>query len=235
MAAARQSTPRKERAVFSVESGALDGGDRAPFLQPTPEPLDAVTVHVDPGGASHGRLVAPGWERRARAAVPDVLAEGVRGVAAVAHDPSRHVGRAAERTWRQRQLVRLTGRQREGDGAARTVGDHGCPSRAMARVPAATDDRPRRSWCRSRRGSGHRAAPDPPAGCRHGRQAPHGGPAPLQIPLSGCPGRGSVRADGAAVEEGHAERDPAPLGASQQALPHPQARPADEGLGGRPP
>src|SRR3982751_1775389 len=70
--------------------------DRAPLLEPGPETLDAVAVDVDPGRARDGRFIALGRgprhclgreARRARAELPDVVAECLTGVAAIGHDP----------------------------------------------------------------------------------------------------------------------------------------------------
>src|SRR5215217_4051316 len=97
--------------------------DRAPFLQPGAEALDHVAVVVDEVRAGDGGLVAPGRDRGPRATGPDQLAEGVRAVAAVAHDPEWHPRQAAEQPRGQRQLVRLARGEREGDRPASPVGD----------------------------------------------------------------------------------------------------------------
>jgi hypothetical protein len=52
-------------------------------------------------------------------------------------------------------------------------------------------------------------------------------PVPLG-PFSGCPGCFLKRADAGAVQKRHLQLDTALLGQEQQALPHAQARPADE-------
>src|SRR4051794_9503366 len=59
----------------------------------------------------------------------------------------------------------------------------------------------------------------------------HSGPAPLKSPLSSGTGCFLVGPDAGAVQKRHPELNPALLGEEQQALPHAQARPADEGLG----
>src|SRR5215213_4071450 len=58
----------------------------------------------------------------------------------------------------------------------------------------------------------------------------HSGPAPLKSPLSSGPGCFLVGPDAGAVQKRHPELNPALLGEAPQALPHAQARPAEEGL-----
>src|SRR3712207_8784306 len=48
---------------------------------------DPIAILVDPRRTGHGRFAALGRDRRACAEVPDEVAEGVAGVAAVGHDP----------------------------------------------------------------------------------------------------------------------------------------------------
>ncbi len=55
-----------------------------------------VPVVVDPIWAGDGRLVALGGDRRAGTALPDALAEGMAGIAPVAHHPLRHARQAVE-------------------------------------------------------------------------------------------------------------------------------------------
>ena len=82
-------------------------------------------VVVDPAGAGDWRVGALGRDRRAGAYVPDPLAEGVGGVAAVADHPTGHVARQTIQQFRRhRQFMCLAGREREGNGAPTTVGDH---------------------------------------------------------------------------------------------------------------
>ena len=109
------------------------GGDGPPLLEPAPEPLDQAAVVVDVVGAGDRRLVAPGRDRGPRALAPDEIAEGVRAVAAVAHDPQRHAREPVEEPRRQRQLVRLPRGQREGYRAAPPVRDD---ARLRAEAPA---------------------------------------------------------------------------------------------------
>src|SRR3954451_22974796 len=58
----------------------------------------------------------------------------------------------------------------------------------------------------------------------------HDDPAPPKSPLSSGAGRFLMRPDAGAVQKRHPELDPALLGEEQQALPHAQARPAEDGL-----
>jgi hypothetical protein len=57
----------------------------------------------------------------------------------------------------------------------------------------------------------------------------------LRLPLFGRPGSFLVGTDDGTVEKRHAQRDATFLSTGQQALPHAQLGPADEGLGGHPP
>src|SRR4051812_42055541 len=59
----------------------------------------------------------------------------------------------------------------------------------------------------------------------------HDDPAPPKSPLSSGAGRFLMRPDAGAVQKRHPKSDPALLGEEQQALPHAQAGPAEEGLG----
>src|SRR4029453_6841009 len=93
-------------------------------LEPGPEALDAVAVHIDPRRAGDGRLMALGRDRRACAEVPDEVAEGVAGVTAVADDPGGDEGEDRQEQRRQRQFVRLSWGQGEADGATGGIGDH---------------------------------------------------------------------------------------------------------------
>src|SRR3954447_19900304 len=65
------------------------GRNRTPLLEPGPETLDAVAVHVDPGRARDGRLIALGRDRWTRAELPDEVTECLTGVAAIGHNPGR--------------------------------------------------------------------------------------------------------------------------------------------------
>src|SRR3954467_15675884 len=58
----------------------------------------------------------------------------------------------------------------------------------------------------------------------------HDDPAPPRSPLSSGTGRFLMRPDAGAVQKRHPELDPARLGETQQALPHAQVGPANEGL-----
>ncbi len=53
-----------------------------------------------------------------------MLAKGMAGVAAVSHNPERHTREGGEKRDGVGQLVRSARCEGEGDGAARTVGDH---------------------------------------------------------------------------------------------------------------
>src|SRR3982751_78924 len=99
--------------------------NRSPFLHAGPEALDEVAVLVDPGRTSHRCLVALGRDGRARAEAADQHAEGLRGIAAISHDPQRHSGEKAQPNRRHRQFLGLSGGQRKADRPARAVDDDG--------------------------------------------------------------------------------------------------------------
>ena len=106
-----------------------------PLLEPRPKALDAVAVLVDPRRTGHRGFVALGWDRRAGTEAPDEFAEGMAGVAAVGHDPKGDNGKGGQQQWRQRQLVRLPGRQRKADGTALCISNHaGLAAKAAARA-----------------------------------------------------------------------------------------------------
>ena len=112
------------------------GRDGAPLLEPRPKALDAVAVLVDPRRAGHGGLVALGRDRRAAAEAPDEFAEGMAGIAAIGHDPKGNDGKGGQQQWRQRQFVRLPGRQRKTDGTSLCIGDHAGLAAITAPRPA---------------------------------------------------------------------------------------------------
>jgi len=99
--------------------------NRPPFFYTGPEALDEVAVLVDPGRTRHRCLVAPGRDGRTRAEAPDQHAEGMRGIAAIGHDPQHHGGEKAQQNRRHRQLMGLSGRQRKADCSPRAVHDDG--------------------------------------------------------------------------------------------------------------
>ena len=126
-----------------------------------------------------------------------------RAVAAVAHDPQRHAGEPVEEPGRQRQLVRLARREREGDRAAPPVRDH-------ARLGA-----------EARRASGRA-----PRGGPAGRGPPFlGAPAALGCALMLVPSRNAMpsstpRACAASSSRGHAPE----LGPADEELGGPPPR-----------
>ncbi len=68
--------------------------------------------------------MALGRDRRTCAEVPDEVAEGMAGLAAVGHDPGRDEGEECQEQRGQRQFVRLSGGEGEADGATGGIGDH---------------------------------------------------------------------------------------------------------------
>lgn len=96
-------------------------GNSAPLLQPRPEALDSITVGVNPLWTGDGRLMPLRRDRRPRAHVPDMLAEAMAGVAAVPHHPLRHARQLIQQRDGLGQLMRLSGRDPEGDGATSAV------------------------------------------------------------------------------------------------------------------
>ncbi len=95
-----------------------------PFLQPTPQVLDAVPVDVNPIWAGYSGLVALRRDRRLRAQAPDVLTKAVAGVAAVGYHPLGYARQLVKQRHGLRQLVRLTGCECKGDGSSATIGNH---------------------------------------------------------------------------------------------------------------
>lgn len=107
-----------------------------PLLEARPQSLDDVAVAVDPVGAGDRRLVALGRHPRTRTGVPDVVAEAMAGIAAVAHHPLGHAGQLAEEWDGVRQFVRLSRRDAKADGAASSVCDHAGLGAIAATRPA---------------------------------------------------------------------------------------------------
>ena len=99
-------------------------GDGAPLFELCPKMLDPIAVVVDPRRAGDIRFVAPGRDRRAGAEVPDEVAEGMVGVAAVGHDPGGDDREECQEQRCQWQLVCLSGGQGEADGTTGGIGDH---------------------------------------------------------------------------------------------------------------
>src|SRR5215203_1467268 len=99
-------------------------GHDPPLLQSGPEPLDYVPVVVDPLRTGNRCLVALGGNGGSSTALPDVLPEGVAGVASVPHHPLRHARQAVEERDRMRQFMRLTRSHDEGHRSPEPVGDH---------------------------------------------------------------------------------------------------------------
>jgi hypothetical protein len=94
----------------------IAGGDRAALLQIGPKALNPIAVIVDPSGTGNGCVVPLRWDHRPRGLVPDVLSEGMAGMAAVIHSPpwrTRRLGEQVDSFW---QVISLSGCQAEGDG-----------------------------------------------------------------------------------------------------------------------
>ncbi len=99
-------------------------GDRSPLFQPCPETLDHVAVVVDPVRAGNGCLIALGGDRWACAALPDVLPEGMAGVASISNHLLRHARQAVEEGNSMREFMGLTGSHDEGNRSPEPIGDH---------------------------------------------------------------------------------------------------------------
>ena len=95
-----------------------------------------MAVVVDPLRAGDGRVGTPGRDGGPCAQVPDALAKGIRGEAAVPDNPPGHVRQTAEQTRGKRQFMRLPGGEREGNRAPAPVRDH-TGFRAIAAARAA--------------------------------------------------------------------------------------------------
>src|SRR4051795_13001199 len=102
----------------------IAGRNRAPLLEPSPEPLHVVAIVVDPLRTGHRGFVLLGRDRRTRTQVPDVLAEGVAAQASVRHHPFRHPRQTVQEWDGLRQLMRLARSQDEGHRPSKPVGDH---------------------------------------------------------------------------------------------------------------
>src|SRR4051812_20700347 len=87
------------------------GRNRAPLLQPRPQPLDHVAVVVHPVGTGDGLLVALGRNGRAGPSLPDVLPEGLTAEAPVSHHPRRHSRQALQKGGRVGEFMSLPGSQ----------------------------------------------------------------------------------------------------------------------------
>ncbi|MBV9969456.1 MAG: recombinase family protein [Xanthobacteraceae bacterium] len=116
-------------------------GENVRFCHLRKDYFDEVAFVVNPGRASDRLFVALGWDRRARAAVPDQVAEGGGGEATVADHPAWEVRQPSEQAGCQRQFVCLAGGERERDGPSRPVGDHArlgaiATARTAQRLPA---------------------------------------------------------------------------------------------------
>src|SRR4051794_24381569 len=98
--------------------------DRTPLFEPGPETLDAVPIGVDPRRTRHRRLIALGRNRWPCAEMPDEVAKGLAGVAAVGDNPGGDDGEDGQEQRGQRQFVRLTRSQGEANGATGGIGDH---------------------------------------------------------------------------------------------------------------
>jgi hypothetical protein len=87
----------------------IAGGDRAALLQIGSSALNPIAVIVDPSGTGNGCGVSLRWDRRPRGLVPDVLSEGMAGMAAVIHSPpwrTRRLGEQVDGFW---QVMSLSG------------------------------------------------------------------------------------------------------------------------------
>ena len=89
-----------------------------------PQVLDKVAVGVDLLRAGNERVGALGRDGGTCAQVPDALAKSIGSKAPVTDDPARHVRQTAEQPRRKGQFMRLTGGERERDGAPAPVRDH---------------------------------------------------------------------------------------------------------------
>jgi hypothetical protein len=83
-----------------------------------------VVVGVDPLRAGGGRVGALGWDGGTGAQVPDALAKGIGGEAAVTDNPARHVRQTVKQPRGKGQFIHLPGSECEGNGAPAPVGDH---------------------------------------------------------------------------------------------------------------
>jgi hypothetical protein len=103
-------------------SGLVAGGDGTLLSQASPEILDEAAVGVDPGWAGDSRALR--WDCRPCAQIPNSRSESVGSQTPITDAPSWHIRQAAKQARRQWQFMRLSGRQRKGDGTPATVCDH---------------------------------------------------------------------------------------------------------------
>src|SRR4051794_6825420 len=131
---------REAQHAHEAGGGLLVAGrNRAPLLEPCPEPLHVVAIVVDPVRTGHRGFVLLGRDRRTRTQVPDVPAEGVTAQAPVRHHPLGHPWQALQERDRMGQLMRLTRGQDEGHRPSKPIGDHAsfgsiAPTRAAQRL-----------------------------------------------------------------------------------------------------
>src|SRR3712207_6428784 len=98
-----------------------------------------MAVGIDPLGTGDRCLVALGGDRWPRAPLPDVLAEGMAGIATVAHHPLGHTRQAVEERDGMREFMGLTRGHDEGHRSPEPIRDHAslgaiAPSRAPQRL-----------------------------------------------------------------------------------------------------
>ena len=83
-----------------------------------------MAIVVDPLRAGDGRVATLGRDGGMCAQVPDTLAKGIGSEAPVTNNPPGHIGQTAEQPRGKRQFMRLTGGERESDGAPTPVCDY---------------------------------------------------------------------------------------------------------------
>ena len=83
-----------------------------------------MAVGIDPLRTSHRRIGALGWDGGPCAHLPDALAKGIGGEAAVTDNPSGHIGQATQQPRSKRQFMRLSGGERKGNGPPAPLGDY---------------------------------------------------------------------------------------------------------------
>ena len=81
--------------------------DGPPFFEPSPEPLDPVSVEINPVRTGDGGLIAAGGNGWSGSEVSDLLAEFMAAVAPIGDDPSGNARQAPQQRQGLRKLMRF--------------------------------------------------------------------------------------------------------------------------------
>ena len=98
--------------------------DGSPLLEPSPEPLDPVSVEINPVRTGEGGLIAARGDGRNGSEVSDLLAEFMAAVAPIGDDPFGNARQVLKQGQGLGEFMGLSLSEAEGDGAPCGVGDH---------------------------------------------------------------------------------------------------------------